>query len=488
MSLAGQRNNTLVGNLTVIRYSVMTEVGQILCVHEGTPEESRYQLQEKLGQDASRQTWLAVDLGTQSHEKVVVKLLTLTPQMQWDEHKLFEREAQVLKNLNHPRIPQYRDYFVLEHYSGSRFPWFGLVQSYIPGASLQQLLDQGQRFTELQVEKIAKEILSILVYLHELEPPLLHRDIKPSNLIWGEDERVYLVDFGAVQDQAVVEGATFTVVGTYGYVPMEQFAGRAVPASDLYALGATLIHLLTGTSPADLPHHDSRIQFSDRVNIDLGLINWIGKLTEPNVAERLSTAREALTALDNKNALSPPITNRKPTASRIQIKKSASNLEVKIPKRGGKAIKLFYLVGLLIPFVWQLPNWIHLAPSSPSHYYQFIPLAVVFVILSFILFQSTLLPAFRHTDLYFDRDYFRIQWKLFGICYRWHRGKTALIHDVYEEEIQQGSVPRGVTIQYGKQKLTSSPLATVERHWLIDEIRDWLGVESHGLTDEIRDW
>lgn len=184
----------------------------------------RYQLQTQLGQDASRQTWLADDLET--GEPVVVKLLALSPQMQWDECKLFEREAQVLQHLDHPRIPQYRDYFTLEQLSDSRFSWFGLVQSYIPGSSLQQMLDQGIRFTLDQIEKMAIEVLSILVYLHELEPPLLHRDIKPSNLIWGEDERVYLVDFGAVQDQAMLEGATFTVVGTYGYVPMEQFGGR----------------------------------------------------------------------------------------------------------------------------------------------------------------------------------------------------------------------------------------------------------------------
>lgn len=275
----------------------MTQPGHIL--------NNRYQLQEKLGQDASRQTWLAVDLGTQHQEQVVVKLLTLSPQMQWDEYKLFEREAQVLKNLNHRCIPQYRDYFVLEQQPGSRFTWFGLVQSYISGVSIQQLLDQGQHFSETQVEKIATQILSILVYLHELDPPVLHRDIKPSNLIWGKDEQIYLVDFGAVQDQAVLEGATFTVVGTYGYVPMEQFAGRAVPASDLYALGATLIYLLTGTPPADLPYRDSRIQFANRVSVDLGFVNWIGKLTEPNVAERLSTARQALVALQNKHTLSP---------------------------------------------------------------------------------------------------------------------------------------------------------------------------------------
>ena len=442
----------------------MTQTGQVLT--------NRYQLQKKLGQDASRQTWLAVDLGTQLQEQVVVKLLTLTPQMQWDEHKLFEREASVLKNLNHPRIPKYRDYFVLEQQPGSRFPWFGLVQSYIPGASIQQLLDLGQRFSQPQVEKIAAEVLSILVYLHELDPPVLHRDIKPSNLIWGEDEQVYLVDFGAVQDQAVLEGATFTVVGTYGYVPMEQFAGRAVPASDLYALGATLIHLLTGTSPADLPHQDSRIQFADRVSMDLGFVNWIGKLTEPNVLERLSTASLALEALKNKHALSPPISSRKPTGSQIQIKQSATALDIKIPRRGKKAFRLFYLLGLITPFVWQLPNWINLLTTSIGSYQLWF--IVSFFGLLYIIFPATLLPAFGQTELYFAQANFEIRWKLFGLCYWRRRGKTALIDEVDEEVVKQGSAPRGITLQYGKQKFTSSPLATVERHWLIQEIKDWL--------------
>lgn len=445
----------------------MLKAGEILC--------NRYQLQEKLGQDASRQTWLAQDLAKQPQERVVVKLLILSPQMQWDEQKLFEREAQVLKNLNHPRIPKYRDYFVLEHQSGSKFPWFGLVQSYIPGTSLQKLIDKGQRFSESQVEKIAVEVLSILVYLHELNPPVLHRDIKPSNLIWGEDKRVYLVDFGAVQDQAVLEGATFTVVGTYGYVPIEQFAGRAVPASDLYALGATLIHLLTGMSPADLPHRDARIHFTDRVSVDLGFVNWIGKLTEPNVLERLSTAREALATLKNKNVLTPPITSRKPTGSQIQLNKSASELDIKIPRRGGKAFKLFYLVGIMIPFLWQLPQLINFFTRGGNSQTWFFWLFCVAMLIAVV--QGTLLPTFGHTDLYFDRQNFEIRWKIFGFCYKRQRRQTALINKIYQEPVNQGSAPRGVTIEVEGQKFTSSPLSTIERHWLIQEIGEWLGLD-----------
>ena len=458
----------------------MLQAGQVL--------DERYQFKEKLGQDASRQTWLAIDLASHPQERVVVKLLALNPEMQWDESKLFEREAQVLQHLDHPRIPKYRNYFVLDRLSGSRFSWFGLVQSYIPGASLQKLLDEGKRFSEEQVEKIAVEVLTILVYLHELHPPVIHRDIKPSNLIWGEDERVYLVDFGAVHNQAVLEGATFTVVGTYGYVPMEQFGGRAVPASDLYALGATLIHLLTGIAPADLPQRDARIQFADRVGLDLGFVNWIGKLTEPSLAERFSTARQALEALKNKHTLSPPITSPKPTGCQIQLKKSASQLEVRIPRRGRKAFRAVYLLGLIAPFILQLPNYFNLFTTTSMGTTDTMGTVLLVCCAALIggigifVVATVILPAFGQTYLYFDRDRFEIRRELFGFCYWRKRGKTSRITQISEQEARYRGAARGVTMEVGKQKYTTNPLATVERFWLIQEIQDWLDQRLVGIA------
>lgn len=266
--------------------------------------QERYQLQQQLGQNSGRQTWLATDISQPSAPQVIVKLLAFNPQMHWDELKLFEREAQVLNHLNHPRIPQYYTHFSISQQTGRGLPWFGLVQEYIPGKSLQELLNQGERFTEQQVYEIASSILEILIYLHELSPPVFHRDIKPSNLILGEDGKIYLVDFGAVQDRATAEGATFTVVGTSGYSPPEQLWGRAVPASDLYALGATLIHLLTGTAPVDLPQRQMRIQFCARVTLNSHFAQWLETITEPVPERRFSTARQALEALKASEELS----------------------------------------------------------------------------------------------------------------------------------------------------------------------------------------
>jgi serine/threonine protein kinase len=146
----------------------------------------RYQLKQKLGQSPGRQTWQAEDLAVQPPELVVVKLLAFGESMQWDDLKLFEREAQVLQQLNLPQIPKYRDSFSLD----DRQDWFGLVQQYIPGTSLKQQLLNGKHFTAQQVRQIATNLLHVLIYLHELSPPVLHRDIKPSNLIWGEDHYI----------------------------------------------------------------------------------------------------------------------------------------------------------------------------------------------------------------------------------------------------------------------------------------------------------
>jgi len=325
----------------------------------------RYQLKQKLGQNAGRQTWLAEDVGVSPTELVVVKLLAFGGEVQWDDLKLFEREAQVLKQLNHPRIPKYRDYFHIDE----RSLWFGLVQEYIPGSSLREQLHQGKRFTTKQVRKIALEILEILEFLHQLNPAVLHRDIKPSNLIWGEDEQIYLVDFGAVQDRAAKEGATFTVVGTYGYAPMEQFGGRAVPASDLYALGATLIHLLTGTAPADLPQRNLRICFEDQVSLSPGVVSWIQKLTEPAPEQRFKSASVARKALESGMALNTPTKSQlvKPAPAEFVNTSGHGNIfddSVPVPDE----IKGWNWGAFLMPWLWPFTNhvWIGLLCFVPQ--------------------------------------------------------------------------------------------------------------------------
>ncbi|MBD2344479.1 serine/threonine protein kinase [Anabaena subtropica] len=333
----------------------MLQVEQIL--HD------RYQIQRLLGHNGIRQTWLAKDLQATNaeHSLVVVKLLAFGGSVQWDDLKLFEREAQILKHLHHPRIPQYLDYFCID----DRSLWFGLVQEYIPGESLKEKLTAGKRFTEKQARKIAVEVLKILIYLHELNPGVLHRDIKPSNLIWGEDKNIYLVDFGAVQDKAAKEGVTFTVVGTYGYAPMEQYGGRAVPASDLYALGASLIHLLTGISPAELPQQDLRLQFTNIVHLSPGFVRWLQKITEPAPEQRFINARQALDTL--KSGLVKSTKDDRLVLSKKFINNSGcgiNNLTEQVPEE----ILGWNWGAFLLPWVWLWTNqvWVGLFCFIPQ--------------------------------------------------------------------------------------------------------------------------
>lgn len=472
----------------------MLETAQIL--------QERYQLQQQLGNNGGRQTWLATDVKASPPSPVIVKLLAFSPQMQWEELKLFEREAQILKQLNHPRIPQYRDYFSLDKETGAGLCWFGLVQEYIPGSSLAQLLDSGRRFTESQVRDIATQILEILIYLHGLNPPVLHRDIKPSNLILAENNQIYLVDFGAVQNTAAVEGVTFTVVGTTGYAPLEQFWGQAVPASDLYALGATLIHLLTGMTPAELPQRNLRIQFKEQVSISANFISWIEAMTEPDIELRLSSAIQALAALETGESISYRLsTIRPPFRTKIQLKKSRSHLRIKIPGAGililgnfivfaAKLIFLFTvelsLIIVIIAMVSSLTMVLLVMFTSPTNpeIISWLLVTVVSEVLLYLLVRSgdkesnkihhdlnrTRFPAFGNKYISFDRNQFVIEHRYLRIDYSRQRGQISDIMAIGYRQRDGSIFLRSPQRKYclGK-KLTGA-----EGEWLVREIKEWL--------------
>ncbi|HEY9651841.1 MAG TPA: serine/threonine-protein kinase, partial [Coleofasciculaceae cyanobacterium] len=411
--------------------------------------QERYQLQRQLGRTAAgRQTWLATDL--ESSESVTLKLLAFAPQMQWEELKLFEREARVLQALNHPRIPRYRDYFSLDQQTGAGIPWFGLVQDYIPGFSLQELLEQGKRFREEQVRGIAIDILKLLIYLHELSPPVLHRDIKPSNLILGDDQEIYLVDFGAVQAQAAVTGVTFTVVGTSGYAPLEQFWGRAVAASDLYALGATLIHLLTGTSPADLPQKESRIQFSDRVSLKSSFVHWIETMTEIAIEKRYSNARQALDALKFQQVKPSVPKNRpklrkipKPKHTYIKVDKSADYLKIVVPAPGLRNLakkSVLSILGFMVLGSIGLPIFLYILAGImfPATLLSLLSwLAILLILLgSLLLFFAKFFG--ERTYLEFDPYFLKIKFQTMNLKYGLKTLKVSDILGVFLH--QQGNV------------------------------------------------
>jgi ankyrin repeat protein len=259
----------------------------------------RYSILDTLGQGGSGTTYQAEDL--QSGERVALKALSMRHMGDWKAIALFEREAQVLAQLHHPAIPRYLEYF---HVDTDSNRCFYIAQQLAQGQSLFTLVENGWHTSEEEVRHIAIQILEILVYLHGLTPPVIHRDIKPQNIIRRDDGQVFLVDFGAVQN---TYHSTFarssTVVGTFGYMAPEQFIGQAVPATDLYGLGATLLFLLTHRSPAELPTDGLKLDFRSRVQISDEFADWLEKMLEPDVEERFSSAKEALAVLQGKQMI-----------------------------------------------------------------------------------------------------------------------------------------------------------------------------------------
>lgn len=464
----------------------MLEAGQQL--------RSRYTLQECLANHGGRQTWLALDTETSPAQRVVLKLLAFSPQLQWDELKLFEREAQVLKSLDHPQIPRYLDYFSLDKTLGQGLGWFVLVQTYIPGQSLQQYLDAGKRLTAQQIHRIAIEVLQILTVLHRLHPPVIHRDIKPSNLILGDDQRIYLVDFGAVQDSAIGEGVTFTVVGTTGYAPLEQFWGKAVPASDLYALGATLIHLATGISPADLPQKNLRLDFREYVSLKPEFIYWLEMLTHPDLEGRFSQAEQALEALEKGSiTLSKIPRYLQEIGSRIKFKKTPDLLKFQLPCQGFSFSLMGRILMLLISFpfimIIGLIILISLMILVIGFTYQsnllmgvFFIMMPLFSLLVWAWYNTnqevnalqeninfSLQQAFKGYQLYFDHQKFKIDHCFMGFVYCRQQGNLAEIENLLIDFTQD------IVFQTRLQEYAfGKELDPAERQWILQELKDWI--------------
>ncbi len=252
----------------------------------------RYEIEQQLGKQAGRWTVLARDLNTDT--LVVVKLLFIDDELNPEDLKLFGREVETLQSIDHPCIPKFLEYFE-EVLPTSRA--IALVQTYVPGKSFQQILDRGRTFTEPEVKQMGVILLKILSHLHSHKPPILHRDLKPSSIVLGNDRRPHLVDFGSVKTLKSMESVNFTMVGTYGYMPPEQFSGRTVLASDLYSLGMTLIALLTGKSPTDLPRTSGYYDLSSCGDLSPAFVEWLHQITETNLTRRVKSVDEALQML-----------------------------------------------------------------------------------------------------------------------------------------------------------------------------------------------
>ncbi|TNF24436.1 MAG: serine/threonine protein kinase, partial [Deltaproteobacteria bacterium] len=202
----------------------------------------RYRLESLLGRGGAGATFRARD--TTTDQPVAVKELSVRKVDSLKTLELFERETRVLARLRCPDVPRYVDEFTVER-PGQVYLY--LVQELIDGDNLA-----AARLDERQTLALVAELCDILTALHGERPPVVHRDLKPSNLMRRRDGRLVVIDFGAVRAVAANSLGGSTVAGTFGYMAPEQLRGQATPQSDLYAVGATAVALLTGRDAAEL--------------------------------------------------------------------------------------------------------------------------------------------------------------------------------------------------------------------------------------------
>ncbi len=244
----------------------------------GTVLNSRFRVLGPLKAGSHGMTFLALD--EESGQQVVVKRLHLQKMTDWKSDELFRREIAVLSQISHPGIPK-----VISAFVGSDSNIY-LIQEHVDGADLEQLLNHGELWGDQKIRKVLIDILQVLEYLHRHSPPILHRDIKPANIVRNATGDYVLVDFGAVQIAANSRVGGTTVVGTFGYMPLEQLQGRASESTDLYALGMTLIRLASRMEPTDMDIVRGRVQFEPHVNLSpkvLGSLKW---MIEPMAEDR----------------------------------------------------------------------------------------------------------------------------------------------------------------------------------------------------------
>ncbi len=211
-------------------------------------QEGRYVVTKTLGEGGMGTALLATDKRTDNKLVVIKELVSdnSDPAKYQEDVRNFKREVATLAHLDHPLISYVTDSFE----ENSRY---FMVQKYIEGENLEERMDRtNQPMQERDVLGVASEMLDILDYLAQQTPPIVHRDIKPANIIIGtRDKRAHLVDFGIARAEEAknIKRKQTSALGTPGYAPPEQYQGNADPRSDLYALGATMHHLLTNRDP-----------------------------------------------------------------------------------------------------------------------------------------------------------------------------------------------------------------------------------------------
>ncbi|TRU22038.1 MAG: serine/threonine protein kinase [Microcystis aeruginosa Ma_SC_T_19800800_S464] len=299
----------------------LTSIEQKYCITCGMPLilGGRYLPERLLGQGGFGAAFLAVDRYSPKKAKCVIKQFqpsgNLSPQALEKAKNLFFQEARVLEDLGreHPQIPDLYAFFPLKvknQLTGEEEQFFYLAQEYIDGKNLEEILQQQQKpFQESEVKNILKELLLILKFIHENGS--IHRDIKPSNIMQSKNGRLYLLDFGAVKQATNNPSNTqekSTTIYSAGFAPPEQQLGNQVSAAtDLYALAATCVILLTNRDPDDLYDPQKQVwnwqNYAPNISADLAQV--FNKMLLANPLDRFQSCGEVLTALNPPSPIPP---------------------------------------------------------------------------------------------------------------------------------------------------------------------------------------
>ncbi|MBE9058281.1 serine/threonine-protein kinase [Sphaerospermopsis sp. LEGE 08334] len=319
--------------------------------------EQGYKVINQLGhnQQGGRITWLALSIAT--NQQVVIKQYSFAQiDSNWSGFKAHQREIDILKGLNHPKIPKYLGAFPTVN-------GFCLVQEYIPADSLAV----SRSFEPENIKQIAIQLLEILAYLQSLIPVIIHRDIKPENILVDTELNVYLIDFGfaRIGSQEVSNSSVF--VGTPGFIAPEQLL-KPTTATDLYALGITLICLLTGTKSTEIENlidedDPSQIRFRHLLpNVSLRFLDWLEMMVQPRLKERFTDAKQAL------NALIPLDVTRSP---QVEISQQIQDF---VATRLGEKIRQSITIKNVMPDTLLKGRWeVAPHPHDPSHTRKYHP-------------------------------------------------------------------------------------------------------------------
>lgn len=345
-----------------------TICGEPLPLPSGEVIIDRYKIVRQLGQGGFGRTYLAEDM-QHSHQKCVLK--EFAPQVEEDKDlqkakELFEREASVLKQLQHPQIP--RLHFSLQVQLRNK-DFFFLVQDYVEGENYQDLLekriDEGRCFSEAEVFHLLTQILPVLNYIHSRD--VVHRDISPDNLILRTTDNLpILIDFGGVKQLPASQGFWFTqlpvnrtLLGKKGYAPEEQLRqGKAYHSSDLYSLGVTALVLLAGEEPQKLyDSYQGKWRWGEKIKVSANFEAALKKMVAHKPNDRYQNAEQVLNDLQSSTAASTAaFTSSKPVNPNI----SKIHTAVVAPgrKRAGAVATQFHNKTQAFASAIHLPIWL----------------------------------------------------------------------------------------------------------------------------------